>query len=214
MIPHTDEEIMPYMIKKILIIFVIIVFAICLVGPYLVGQYMIKSMPEKLKNLGYYGLYLNEESLKSPFCLLSVCFETEKATATVLNQTIHLGHVEAKIPVYDFKSIYFKTTPLKEANYLTLSGKYKDQRVDVLSAEFSFNGLKATLNGEIDFATKNILLKGNAINLKTFVAQFVPKQLKGFLFLLFQDSSMPVELDAKDQFLRINKIPFLPLQFF
>ncbi len=205
---------MLYMIKKILIVFGVIVFTICLVGPYLAGQYMLKSMPEKLKNIGYYGLYLNEESLKSPFCLLTICFETEKAMLTVLNQTVHLGRVEAKIPIYDFKSIYLKTTPEKESNYLTLSGKYKNQKVDVISAEFSFNGLEATLNGEIDFATKNIFLKGNAINLKSFVAQFVPKQLKGFLFLLFQDSSMPVELDAKDQFLRINKIPFLPLQFF
>ena len=205
---------MLYMIKKILMIFVVIIFTICLVGPYLVGQYMLKSMPEKLKNIGYYGLQLNEESLKSPFCFLTICFETEKATATVLNQTVHLGLVEAKIPVYDFKSIYFKTTPEKEVNYLTLSGKYKNQKIDVISAELSFNGLEAALNGQIDFVSKNILLKGNAINLKSFVAQFVPEQLKGFLFLLFQDSSMPVELDAKNQFLRINKIPFLPLQFF
>ena len=202
------------MIKKILMIFVVIIFTICLVGPYLVGQYMIKSMPEKLKNLGYYGLYLNEESLKAPFCLLSVCFETEKATATVLNQTIHLGLVEAKIPIYDFKSIYFKTTPEKEENYITLNGKYKNQKIDVLSAEFSFNGLKGVLNGQIDLGSKNILLSGNAINLKSFIAQFVPKRLKGFLFLLFKDSSMDVEIDSKDQFLRINKIPFMSLQFF
>ena len=70
------------------------------------------------------------------------------------------------------------------------------------------------LNGQIDLGTKNILLSGNAINLKSFIAQFVPNQLKGFLFLLFKDSSMDVEIDSKDQFLRINKIPFMSLQFF
>ncbi|MBQ8250584.1 MAG: hypothetical protein IJY92_01570 [Alphaproteobacteria bacterium] len=200
------------MLKKTLLLFGIVLLLTFLIGPYVIGQSMLKTLPQRVKQLEQYGLKINFKEIKAPFCFLCVQFQGKEGQLNVLNQTFYLGDVVVEIPIYNYHSIYFKTNPLQKENYLTLNARFNNNVINVYDSHFMFNQLEASLTGFIDLNSKNILLKGDAFHLKSFIAQFVPNALSKFLFLLFKDKQMPVELDIKDNFLRINKLPIFPLK--
>lgn len=198
--------------KKFLFLFVIVLFSILLILPYGIGQSMLKNFPERIKYLKSYGIDINFKNIKSPFCFFCIQFQIEEGIVNVLNQTISLGDIQVKIPIHDYHSIYFKNQTEKIENYLLIDGCFNQNVIDVYHSNFVFNNLEATLSGRVDLNNKMVLLKGEAVNLKKFIGQFIPDSLSNFLFLLFKDSSMNVEIDSKDSFLRINKIPIFRFQ--
>lgn len=200
------------MLKKTLLLFGVVLLLTCLIVPYVIGQSMLKTLPQRIKQLEQYGLKIDFQEIKAPFCFLCVQFQGQEGQLTVFNKTLRLGDVFVEIPIYNYHSLYFKTTPLQKENYLSLNAHFNNNVIDVYDSHFVFNQLEASLSGIIDLNSKNILLKGNAFHLKSFIAQFVPNALSKFLFLFFKDKQMPVELDVKDNFLRINKLPIFPLR--
>lgn len=201
------------MIKKKKIIYILLI--VMLVGwlvPFGLGCYLVRHTPEKLASLSKYGIALNYSELKADFCFMCVKLSAKKTKFIAMNNSINLGEVFVKVPIWNYKKVYFESFPLDEKNSLKMSGVYRSGIVNVENLELSLGSLKASLAGNIDIANRNVNLKGIAKNLFDFIKGYVPKNIQPLLSFMIKNKPQPVEIDAHKKFLRVNKIPFLPLR--
>ncbi len=200
-------------VKTILLACLILFVCGCLVGPYLIGQWALKKIPQHLNMTKQYGISLFYQDMKAPFCFLCVKVVANNAKATVFNQSIDLGKVEIKMPIWDWHLFQFEAQANEQLDYyLSLSGALKNGEINVLDAHFMWDKLKATLSGRMNLNHKEIALKGQASNLLDFINPYVPKAVSMLLPLVIKNTSQEIEIDTYNQYLRVNKIPLLNLE--
>lgn len=200
-------------VKTILLAGLILFMCGCLIGPYLIGQWALKKVPQYLNMTKQYGISLFYQDIKAPFCFLCVKVVANNSKVIVFNQSVDLGKVEIKMPIWDWRLFQFEVQANEKLDfYLSLSGTLKNGVIKVSDAHFMWDKLKANLSGQINLNDKDIALKGQASNLLNFINPYVPQAVSILLPLVVKNTAQEIEIDTHNQYIRVNKIPLLNLE--
>lgn len=198
-------------IKCLKKVFVFLSVVLLLLGtPYGVSFILKENAPVFIKYLEKQGLSLTYREAKPVFSFMDIALCLKEVNIIILNQKLNLGDLTIKAPIYNpYQQMIIATGEGKNA--LSFEAFHKKGVVDIFSSNLNLGVLETNVTGFLNFNDKTLELKGKANGLLSFLTEYISDEMMLVLSFVLRDFEQKITLDTKNNKLRFNGIPLVPI---